>query len=59
MGYWNEVEHQRLIFDDIAKQLNVKTCADWYNVCSKDVLERGAGGTLVKYGKSFRRTLEA
>lgn len=47
----------KIVFDDIARKLNILTIKDWGNVRIKEVIRLGGGSALSRYGGSLYNTL--
>lgn len=70
-GFWNSPNNQRLFFDWMAEDMNMKTLEDWYNVSVevcllhftlfnrnvKEVEKRGGSILMQHFGGSLRRAL--
>ncbi len=41
-GYWKDTKNHRILFDQIAKELNVQTFEDWYQVTIQELQLHGA-----------------
>eukprot|EP00028_Trichosphaerium_sp_Am-I-7-wt_P015347 CAMPEP_0168510168 /NCGR_PEP_ID=MMETSP0405-20121227/1269_1 /TAXON_ID=498012 /ORGANISM="Trichosphaerium sp, Strain Am-I-7 wt" /LENGTH=301 /DNA_ID=CAMNT_0008527883 /DNA_START=1 /DNA_END=903 /DNA_ORIENTATION=- len=59
VNYWCDLKNQRLLLEDIAKQLNIKSIDDWYTKGNKDVLHLGAAGVLKHHQYSLSNCLVA
>lgn len=51
--FWNNLNHQRKFFEEVAKKLNIKTKDDWYRINSEDLHSAGAQGVLLHYKNSL------
>src|SRR5262249_45690956 len=48
-GLWNDMNNQRSFFDDLRQELGYKNWEDWYNVSSKEIIQKGGIGILNYY----------
>lgn len=53
--YHKQIKNHRLIFEKIAKQLNVRKFQDWYQVTAADIEEKG-GATLAMILRDYYRS---
>lgn len=44
--FWKSAQNQRKVFDEIAKEIGIKTWTDWYQVVPDRILESGGGNIL-------------
>src|SRR5271170_4757712 len=51
-GLWKELQHQRLCFDIVGKQLKLKSFDDWYNITQEDINQHGGRKVLSCYNGS-------
>lgn len=57
-NHWRRKENQRLVFDKIAKHLNIREQRDWRRVSLKDIHNLGASSILAYHNGSLLRTLQ-
>lgn len=50
--FWDSKENQRVFFEQLAKELNIKSFEDWYTVKWSTFREKGAAGILMRYKDS-------
>eukprot|EP01114_Cavostelium_apophysatum_P012589 TRINITY_DN2854_c0_g1_i1.p1 TRINITY_DN2854_c0_g1~~TRINITY_DN2854_c0_g1_i1.p1 ORF type:complete len:464 (+),score=89.13 TRINITY_DN2854_c0_g1_i1:116-1507(+) len=55
-GFWIDKRNQRAFFDDLGKQLGMKTWEDWYQIKTTDVQLHGRG-LLNHYGNSLVKAI--
>jgi hypothetical protein len=53
-GYWNDKENQREFLDWLGKHLGFQKMEDWYNITSKDVIDNGGIGLILKFADSSK-----
>eukprot|EP01114_Cavostelium_apophysatum_P024131 TRINITY_DN9358_c0_g1_i1.p1 TRINITY_DN9358_c0_g1~~TRINITY_DN9358_c0_g1_i1.p1 ORF type:complete len:418 (+),score=72.81 TRINITY_DN9358_c0_g1_i1:58-1311(+) len=61
-GYWQHLQNQRRVLDEIGRQLNIQKFEDWYTVRNVgEVIRRCEGHNFINniYGGSLRRALAA
>jgi hypothetical protein len=49
-GYWNDPINQREFLDNLGKEFGFKCLDDWYIISIKQIMAKGGGGLLDKYG---------
>ena len=57
MRFWNDKSNQRLFLDYFAKEHNITSIDDWYQVTRDDIMSLGGRGLLSKY-QSFYKCLQ-
>eukprot|EP01118_Nematostelium_gracile_P005550 TRINITY_DN1762_c0_g1_i3.p1 TRINITY_DN1762_c0_g1~~TRINITY_DN1762_c0_g1_i3.p1 ORF type:complete len:436 (-),score=89.52 TRINITY_DN1762_c0_g1_i3:23-1330(-) len=51
-GFWDDLNIQRRVMDDLTHKLNITTMQDWYHVTAAQIREKGGGRLLQKYSNS-------
>ena len=52
-SYWNNIQHQRQLFDHLTQKWNLSSLADWYTVSTQKVASAGGSSLLKIYGNSL------
>ena len=52
-NFWNDKSNHKLFLDYFAKENNIKSVSDWYNITRKDIIEGGGKILLSKYVSIF------
>lgn len=55
-GYWKKHDHQRLLFDNFAKELKIKHPSEWFEISSQ-TLTKHCSPILSIYGNSLKKAL--
>eukprot|EP01114_Cavostelium_apophysatum_P014947 TRINITY_DN3989_c0_g1_i1.p1 TRINITY_DN3989_c0_g1~~TRINITY_DN3989_c0_g1_i1.p1 ORF type:complete len:475 (-),score=70.21 TRINITY_DN3989_c0_g1_i1:108-1532(-) len=55
--YWSEPSNVRAYFEDLGKQIGLKSTDDWHQVKSRDFIEHDGLGLLDKFGHSIEKAL--
>jgi hypothetical protein len=58
-GYWDNIQHQKEFFDNIAAKLGISSPEQWYQVRLDDIATFGGAGLLAtRYSSSLPKALE-
>ncbi len=58
-GYWYDISHQRDYFDSLARDMNLQTFEQWYDITREDVeAHEGSDFLAVHYDRSVARALQ-
>src|SRR4051812_45596482 len=57
-GFWSNVDNRKAYFESIASELNLKGKDEWNAISNQDIVIRGGGTLLLRYG-SLLNALQA
>ena len=58
-NFWNSLENQHRLLNDIGGKLGVNTKEAWYKVSNQDIVDQGGSALLMRYHGSLPAVLEA